>query len=97
VAGDDPGAKQVVISLMNDSDFDPVNTGSLDGSWRQQPSTPAYCFDYGKEMMRKGLTAALKGDAPKKRDRMPELFRKLGSNPSHEEIIAMNRSLNSLN
>jgi 8-hydroxy-5-deazaflavin:NADPH oxidoreductase len=46
------------------------------------------------EMMRKGLAAAVNGDAPKKRDRMPELFAKLGPTPSHEEIIAMNRSLN---
>lgn len=81
---------------VNDTGFDPVDAGSLDESWRQQPSTPAYCCDFGTEMMLKGLAAAVKGDAPKKRDRLPELFAKLGPNPSHSEIIAMNRSLNPL-
>jgi hypothetical protein len=75
---------------------DPVDAGSLEESWRQQPSTPAYCCDYGVEMMRKGLAAAVKGDAPKKRDRMPDLFVKLGPSPSHADIVAMNRSLNPL-
>jgi len=96
VAGDDVKSKQIVMALVNDTGFDAVDAGSLDESWRQQPSTPAYCCDYGMEMMRKGLAAAVKGDAPKKRDRMPELFTKLGPNPSHDDIIAMNRSLNPL-
>lgn len=96
VAGDDAKSKQIVMALVNDTGFDPVDTGSLDESWRQQPSTPGYCCDYGTEMMRKGLAAAVKGGAPKKRDRMPELFAKLGPNPSHANIIAMNRSLNPL-
>lgn len=95
VAGDDAKSKQIVMTLVNDTGLDPVDAGSLDESWRQQPSTPGYCCDYGTEMMRKGLAAAVKGDAPKKRDRMmPELFAKLGSNPSDDDIIAMNRSLN---
>jgi hypothetical protein len=47
-------------------------------------------------MMRKGLAAAIKGETPKKRDRMPELFAKLGASPSHDDIVAMNRSLNPL-
>lgn len=96
VAGDDVKSKQIVMALINETGFDPVDDGSLDESWRQQPSTPAYCCDYGVEMMRKGLAAAIRGNAPTKRDRMPELFAKLGSNPSHADIIAMNRSLNPL-
>ena len=96
VAGDDAKAKQIVMELVNDTGFDPVDAGSLAESWRQQPSTPAYCCDYGMAMMRKGLAAGVKGDAPKKRDRMPELFTKLGSNPSHDDIVGMNRSLNPL-
>lgn len=68
VAGDDVKSKQVVIALVNETGFEPVEAGSLEESWRQQPSTPAYCCDYGVEMMRKGLAAAVKGDAPRKRD-----------------------------
>ncbi len=43
--------------------------------------------------MRKGLVAAVKGEAPKLRDRLPELMGQLGPNASHADIIAMNRSL----
>ena len=96
VAGNDVKSKQVVMALVNETGFEPIDAGSLEESWRQQPSTPAYCCDYGVEMMRKGLAVAVKADAPKKRDRMPELFAKLGSSPSHGDIVAMNRSLNPL-
>ncbi|WP_341318413.1 NAD(P)-binding domain-containing protein [Paraburkholderia sp. IMGN_8] len=96
VAGDNSRSKQIVTTLVNEAGFDPVDAGPLEQSWRQQPSTPAYCCDYGAEMMRKGLAAAVKGDAPKKRDQMPELFVRLGPNPSHDDVIAMNRSLNPL-
>jgi 8-hydroxy-5-deazaflavin:NADPH oxidoreductase len=96
VAGDDAKSKEIVMTLVNEIGFDPVDAGLLEGSWRQQPSTPSYCCDYGVEAMRKGLAVAVKGDAPKKRDQMPELFAKLGPNPSHDDVIAMNRSLNPL-
>ncbi|EEA04087.1 NADP oxidoreductase coenzyme F420-dependent [Burkholderia sp. H160] len=96
VAGDNPASKRIVMALVNATGFDPVDAGSLEESWRQQPSTPAYCCDYGAEMMRNGLAAAIKGDAPKKRDQMPELFARLGPAPTHDDVIAMNRSLNPL-
>ncbi|AOR61784.1 3-hydroxyisobutyrate dehydrogenase [Pectobacterium wasabiae] len=94
VAGDNAALKQIVMNLVNDTGFDAVDAGSLEESWRQQPSTPAYCCDYDVETMKKGLAAAVKGEAAAKRDRLPELFGKLGANPTHEDIVAMNRSLN---
>jgi predicted dinucleotide-binding enzyme len=96
VAGDNPKSKQIVMALVNETGFDPVDAGSLEESWRHQPSTPACCCDYGVETMRKGLGAAVKGTASEKRDRMPDLFVKLGPSPSHADIVAMNRSLNPL-
>lgn len=94
VAGDDKEAKQAVMLLVNDIGFDPVDGGLLEDSWRQQPCTPAYCCDYDATTMRAALAAAVPGDAPKKRDKMPEFFAKLGANPTHADIIAMNRKLN---
>lgn len=44
--------------LVNEVGFDPVDAGSLEDSWRQQPSMPAYCCDYDAETMREGLIAA---------------------------------------
>ncbi|CAB3727328.1 NADPH-dependent F420 reductase [Paraburkholderia rhynchosiae] len=96
VAGDDPRSKQIVTSLVDEAGFDPVDAGSLEDSWRQQPSTPAYCCDYDAETMRRALASAIKGQTAKTRDQMPEHFAKLGSNPSHDDVIAMNRSLSPL-
>ncbi|WP_342235762.1 NADPH-dependent F420 reductase [Inquilinus sp. OTU3971] len=96
VAGDDAAAKQVVMGIVNEIGFDPVDAGSLAESWRQQPSTPAYCCDYDAATMRKALGAAVKGEAPKKRDQLPDKMGALGPNPTHADIVAMNRSLNPL-
>lgn len=94
VAGDDPKAKETVMSLVNQAGFDPVDGGSLEESWRQQPCTPGYCCDYDAETLRKALLTASKGQAAAKRDEFPKHFEQLGPNPSHADIVAMNRSLN---
>lgn len=95
VAGDEAPSKQIAMKLVNQTGFDPVDAGSLEQSWRQQPSTPAYCCDYDASNMRAALAAAVKGDAAHKRDQMPALFAELGPAPTHADIIAMNRKLNS--
>jgi 8-hydroxy-5-deazaflavin:NADPH oxidoreductase len=43
VAGDDPEAKRVVMTLIEEIGFGPVDTGSLaEGGAKQQPGTPIY-------------------------------------------------------
>jgi 8-hydroxy-5-deazaflavin:NADPH oxidoreductase len=102
VAGDESHGKQLVMALANDAGFDPVDGGSLEESWRQQPSTPAYCCDYGAEKTRLGIQAAVKGRAAMLRDTAwREKYVKLfADKPSyadvHPSVIAMNRSLNPL-
>jgi predicted dinucleotide-binding enzyme len=58
VAGDDPAAKAVVMRLVDELGFDPVDAGGLDESWRQQPGTPVYARDYDVEGVRRALTGA---------------------------------------
>lgn len=58
VAGDDPSAKQTVRQLVEDLGFDPVDAGTLDESWRQQPGTPVYGADRDATGVRKGLATA---------------------------------------
>lgn len=82
------------MGLVNQTGFDPVDAGSLAESWRQQPSTPAYCCDFDAAAMRKALAAAAPGVATKIRDRLPEFFAKLGANPTHADIVAANRATN---
>lgn len=65
VAGDDPRAKAIVMKLVDQLGFDPVDAGSLDDSWRQQPGTPVYAEDFDAAGVRRALAEA-------KRERTPE-------------------------
>jgi predicted dinucleotide-binding enzyme len=102
VAGDDPRGKSVVMSLINDMGFDPVDGGLLEESWRQQPSTPAYCCDYDAETTLRGIHAAIKGKAEKIRDTewREKYDRLFADKPAyadvHAAVIEMNRSFNPL-
>ncbi len=67
VAGDDAKAKAVVMKLVDELGFDPVDAGSLDESWRQQPGTPVYAADLDSAGVKRALA-----DAPRER---PASFR----------------------
>lgn len=58
VAGDDPEAKAKVMQLVDQLGFDPVDAGTLDESWRQQPGTPVYTTDLGADALRAALAEA---------------------------------------
>ncbi|OZV72787.1 NADP oxidoreductase [Micromonospora echinospora] len=55
VAADDEEAKRLVMEVVDALGFDPVDAGTLDGSWRQQPDTPVYGTDRDVEGVRQGL------------------------------------------
>jgi predicted dinucleotide-binding enzyme len=95
VAGDNPQAKRIVLDIVNEVGFDPVDTGSLAESWRQQPGTPGYCCDYDAETMRNALKEAVPVKAPAIRNQLYDDSGKLGPKPSHADIIDMNRSVHS--
>lgn len=58
IAGDDQHAKEVVMQLVDQLGFDPVDAGSLDDSWRQQPATPVYGTDRDAGGVRRALAEA---------------------------------------
>lgn len=58
VAGDDPDDKAVVMALIDELGFDPIDAGGLDESWRQQPGTPVYVADLDAEGVRRALAEA---------------------------------------
>ena len=58
VAGDNQRAKQVVMRLVDELGFDPVDDGRLDESWRQQPGTPVYDVDREAAGVRRALAQA---------------------------------------
>lgn len=61
IAGDDAEAKQVVMELVDEIGFDPVDAGPLAESWRQHPGTPVYGADTDVEGVRRALAAARPG------------------------------------
>ncbi|UFS98250.1 winged helix-turn-helix transcriptional regulator [Nocardia huaxiensis] len=63
VAGPEDPEKHVIMDLVDDLGFDPVDAGGLATSWRQQPGTPAYMGD----LDRAGLKRALKLAVPQRR------------------------------
>ena len=64
VAGDDPKAKSVVMHLVDELGFDPVDAGTLADSWRQQPGSPVYANDYDAPGVRQALSEAKNQRAP---------------------------------
>ena len=58
VAGADGPGKQLVLDLVDQLGFDPVDAGPLDQSWRQQPGTPVYGKDYEAAGVRAALSEA---------------------------------------
>jgi 8-hydroxy-5-deazaflavin:NADPH oxidoreductase len=76
VAGDDARAKKIVMDLVDQIGFDPVDAGSLADSWRQQPGSPVYAQDYDVAGVRKALAEATPGRKPewKATDKSPGTF-----------------------
>jgi len=58
VAGDDDDAKRTVMVVVDELGFDPVDAGTLDQSWRQQPGTPVSGKDYDVDGVRGSLASA---------------------------------------
>jgi hypothetical protein len=58
VAGDSLDAKATVLGLIDELGFDPVDGGTLDDSWRQQPGMPSYCRDLDAALLRRALAEA---------------------------------------
>ena len=65
VAGDDSNAKATIMRLVDELGFDPVDAGTIDESWRQQPGTPVYAMDFDADGVRRALAQA-------SRERKPE-------------------------
>jgi predicted dinucleotide-binding enzyme len=58
VAGDDPNTKRTVMELVDSIGFDPIDAGTIDESWRQQPGTPVYAADLDAPGVTKALAEA---------------------------------------
>lgn len=68
VAGDDAAARELAMSLVEDTGFDAFDAGTLADSWRQQPGSPAYCTDLTSAEMPAALARADRSRSPRRRD-----------------------------
>jgi predicted dinucleotide-binding enzyme len=91
VAGDDPTAKKIIMSLVEDTGFDAIDGGSLAESWRQQPITAAYCTELTGDKLRKALAVADRASAPQRREEMVKKFIALGDTITTEDIVRLHR------
>ncbi|WP_266204998.1 NADPH-dependent F420 reductase [Pontibacter kalidii] len=92
IAGDNEAHKKVAAELVDKTGFDTVDGGSLSESWRQEPGTPAYCTELNAAELKQALAAAEKGKAPAVRDFVMDKLIHSKPFPSHEEMVATNRS-----
>jgi len=83
VAGDSPEARAKVLRLVDELRFDPVDAGSLDESWRQQPGSPCYTQDLDAPRLQEALAAA-------DRSRVPE-YRKAADDAARPYFEAQKR------
>jgi|SRR5215510_2565093 len=58
IAGDDQSSKGVVMRLVDELGFDPVDAGTLAESWKQQPGTPVYGTDLSADRVQRALSDA---------------------------------------
>ena len=58
VAGDSLEARAIVLRLVDELGFDPVDAGALADSWRQGTGTPAYCKDLDAPALQRALAEA---------------------------------------
>ena len=58
IAGDDHSSKGVVMRLVDELGFDPVDAGTLAESWKQQPGTPVYGADLSADRVQRALSDA---------------------------------------
>lgn len=68
IAADRETDRKVTISLVNDTGFDAIYTGSLNDSWRQQPGSPVYCTDLTLNEIEAVIDTAERERLPKRRD-----------------------------
>ena len=93
VSGDDGKSKEIISDLINDAGFDAVDAGSISESWRHQPGTPVYCTELNVKELKQALADGIKENAADLRNLAITKFMEPTTQPSHEDTVALNRSL----
>lgn len=92
VAADSEAARRVVMQLVDDTGFDPYDTGILADSWRQQPMGPAYCTELTLDEIGAAVARADRTKDLHARSTLGERFTALGESPTVDEVVELNRA-----
>jgi hypothetical protein len=82
--------------LIDQIGFDTVDGGSLDESWRQELGSPAYCTDLNKAELKEAFALVKMDKMSAAKDLVLSKFQNLKAAPTHEELVAINRSVYSM-
>lgn len=97
VAADGDRERDVAMKLVDETGLDPVYSGTLAESWRQQPGSPSYCTDLSRDEVPAALAAAERGRLPKRRELAIEaIMERVGdstTNPDGDYAVRMARAL----
>lgn len=97
VAADGEREREVAMRLVNDTGLDPVYSGSLAESWRQQPGSPVYCTDLTGDEIPAALAAAERARLPARRDiAIKAIMERVGdstTNPDSDYAVRLTRAL----
>lgn len=97
VAADGDPERQIAMELVDVTGLDPVYSGTLAASWRQQPGAPCYCTDLTSDEMPRALASAERSRLPKRRDLAIEaIMERVGdstTNPDSDYAVRLTRAL----
>jgi len=97
VAADGEREREVAMRLVDETGLEPVHSGSLAESWRQQPGSPVYCTDLTRDKIPEALAATERARLPKRRDLAIEaIMERVGdstTNPDSEYAVRLTRAL----
>ena len=97
VAADRDADRKIGMELVDHTDFDAFDAGTLAESWRQQPGAPCYCTDLTAAELPAALAATERVRLPKRRDlSVAAVYERIGDgarNPDAEYGVRLNRAL----
>jgi predicted dinucleotide-binding enzyme len=97
VAADGDRERDVAMTLVDETGLDAVYSGTLAESWRQQPGSPSYCTDLGRDEVPSALASAERARLPRRRDLAIEaITERVGdgtTNPDSDYAVRLTRAL----
>lgn len=97
VAADGERERDVAMRLVDETGLEPVYSGSLAESWRQQPGSPVYCTDLSRDEIPGALAATERARLPKRRDlAIVAIMERVGdstTNPDSDFAVRLTRAL----